>query len=84
MTEYQPGSSATLVTDKWTSHICNSGKDVIGRWSFVTIEGKKNWKVTVISAYHVCNNSLAHAGPSTCWKQQWRQLRKQGYKEPDP
>eukprot|EP00957_Ditylum_brightwellii_P200993 15321558-Ditylum_brightwellii.AAC.1 len=51
---------------------------------FVTIKGKKNWNVMVISAYRVCNNSLATTGPCTCWKQQWRQLRTRGYKEPDP
>eukprot|EP00957_Ditylum_brightwellii_P142991 10894954-Ditylum_brightwellii.AAC.1 len=38
----------------------------------------------VVSAYQVCENSLVTAGPSTCWKQQWRQHRKWGYKEPDP
>eukprot|EP00957_Ditylum_brightwellii_P030217 2287185-Ditylum_brightwellii.AAC.1 len=38
----------------------------------------------MISAYQVRSNSLATAGPSTCWKQQWRQHRKRGYKEPDP
>eukprot|EP00957_Ditylum_brightwellii_P009838 742216-Ditylum_brightwellii.AAC.1 len=61
MTEYHPGGSATLITDKWASNVCNSGKYVLGRWSFDTIKGL-----------------------STCWKQQWRQLRKWDYKEPDP
>eukprot|EP00957_Ditylum_brightwellii_P144647 11019215-Ditylum_brightwellii.AAC.1 len=84
MTEYQPGGSATLITDKWASNIYNSSKDKLGRWSYVTIKGKRNSRVTVVSAYQVCENSLATAGPSTCWKQQSRQHRKRGYKEPDP
>eukprot|EP00957_Ditylum_brightwellii_P117623 8971482-Ditylum_brightwellii.AAC.1 len=32
---FQPGGIATLVTGKWTSYVCNSGKDEAGRWSFV-------------------------------------------------
>eukprot|EP00957_Ditylum_brightwellii_P154822 11783137-Ditylum_brightwellii.AAC.1 len=29
--EFQPGGTATLVTDRWTSHVCNSGRDKAGR-----------------------------------------------------
>eukprot|EP00957_Ditylum_brightwellii_P045534 3452190-Ditylum_brightwellii.AAC.1 len=46
--------------------------------------GKQGRKVTIISAYWVCNNSLDQAGPTTCWKQQWRQLQKKGCGNPDP
>eukprot|EP00957_Ditylum_brightwellii_P096180 7327123-Ditylum_brightwellii.AAC.1 len=38
----------------------------------------------VISAYRVCENNLSQAGPSTCWKQQWRFFRKKGHLNPDP
>eukprot|EP00957_Ditylum_brightwellii_P198819 15154417-Ditylum_brightwellii.AAC.1 len=81
---YQSGGTATLVYDKWVSHVCDSGSDVLGRWSYVTLKGKKGRKVTTISAYHVCENSLDQAGPTTCWKQQWGQLKKKGYGRPDP
>eukprot|EP00957_Ditylum_brightwellii_P175679 13376602-Ditylum_brightwellii.AAC.1 len=74
--EYQPGGTATLVTDKWSSFVCDTGKDTLGRWSYTTFKGKHDQKVTVISAYRVCNNTLAQAGPQTCWKQQWCFLRK--------
>eukprot|EP00957_Ditylum_brightwellii_P043769 3319269-Ditylum_brightwellii.AAC.1 len=66
------------------SQVCDSGRDKLGRWSYITIKGKKNRKVTVISAYRVCDNSIATAGPTTCWKQQWHQLRKRGYQDPNP
>eukprot|EP00957_Ditylum_brightwellii_P023334 1761914-Ditylum_brightwellii.AAC.1 len=46
--------------------------------------GKKGRKVTTISAYHVCKNSLDQAGPTTYWKQQWRQQKRKGYSLPDP
>eukprot|EP00957_Ditylum_brightwellii_P056026 4246147-Ditylum_brightwellii.AAC.1 len=37
---FQPVGTATLVTDKWTSYICNSGKDKLGRLSYTTLKGK--------------------------------------------
>eukprot|EP00957_Ditylum_brightwellii_P071931 5467485-Ditylum_brightwellii.AAC.1 len=72
---YQPGGTVALICNKWVSHVCNSCSDALGRWSYVAIKGKKGRKVTTISAYHVCKNSLDQAGPTTCWKQQWRQLK---------
>eukprot|EP00957_Ditylum_brightwellii_P079538 6047680-Ditylum_brightwellii.AAC.1 len=70
-TDFQPGGTATLITDKWLSYVCNLGRDEAGRWSYIMLKGTKNRKVTVISAYRVCKNQLSQAGPSTCWKQQW-------------
>eukprot|EP00957_Ditylum_brightwellii_P190106 14472190-Ditylum_brightwellii.AAC.1 len=83
-TAYQPGGAAMLVYDKWVSHVCDSGSDVLGQWSYVTLKGGNGRKVTTISAYHVYENSLDQAGPATCWKQQWRQLKKKGYGCPAP
>eukprot|EP00957_Ditylum_brightwellii_P066715 5062549-Ditylum_brightwellii.AAC.1 len=62
----------------------NSGADQFGRWSFITLAGRHKRKVTVVTAYRVCKNSLAMAGENTCWMQQWRSPRKQGVVEPDP
>eukprot|EP00957_Ditylum_brightwellii_P169735 12919743-Ditylum_brightwellii.AAC.1 len=50
----------------------------------MTIQAKRNRKITIISAYRVYDNNLEIAGPKTCWKQQWRQLHKKGYRDPDP
>eukprot|EP00957_Ditylum_brightwellii_P170037 12942651-Ditylum_brightwellii.AAC.1 len=27
--------------DKWMSQVCKSGRDKLGRWSYITIKGKK-------------------------------------------
>eukprot|EP00957_Ditylum_brightwellii_P139506 10632453-Ditylum_brightwellii.AAC.1 len=48
------------------------------------VNGKNNRKVTIISAYRVYENTLKEAGLKTCWKQQWQQLCKCGYADPDP
>eukprot|EP00957_Ditylum_brightwellii_P025314 1915590-Ditylum_brightwellii.AAC.1 len=74
--DFQPGGTAPLVTNKWISYICNSGKDTLGRWSYITLKGKSGWRVTIVSAYYVCDNNVAQAGSQTCWKQQWRFLKK--------
>eukprot|EP00957_Ditylum_brightwellii_P182708 13916697-Ditylum_brightwellii.AAC.1 len=63
--EYQPGGTATFITDKWLSQVCDSGQDKLGRWSYVTVKGKKNQKVMIVSAYRVCDNCVAQAGPTT-------------------
>eukprot|EP00957_Ditylum_brightwellii_P201793 15327286-Ditylum_brightwellii.AAC.1 len=67
---------ATVVVDKWVSQVCDTGSDILGRWSYVTIKGRKKQKVTIIFAYRVCKNSLDQASSTTCWEQQWRQLKK--------
>eukprot|EP00957_Ditylum_brightwellii_P037689 2850336-Ditylum_brightwellii.AAC.1 len=72
-----------VVMDKWVSQVCNSGWDTLGWLSYVTIKGKKDRKVTIISAYRVFENNLDQAGPTTCWMQQWCQLKKQGYSNPN-
>eukprot|EP00957_Ditylum_brightwellii_P071738 5453253-Ditylum_brightwellii.AAC.1 len=56
----------------------------MGRRSWVTLQGKKKRLVTCITAYRVYKNTVANARPSTCWMQQWRQLKKQGVSKPDP
>eukprot|EP00957_Ditylum_brightwellii_P120291 9178722-Ditylum_brightwellii.AAC.2 len=50
----------------------------------MTIQAKRNRKITTVSAYRMWDNSLDMTGPKTCWKQQWRQLHKKGYGDPDP
>eukprot|EP00957_Ditylum_brightwellii_P128378 9791176-Ditylum_brightwellii.AAC.1 len=48
------------------------------------MQGRTSLVDGIILAYRVCGNTLDQAGPQTCWKQQWRCLRKKGYTNPDP
>jgi hypothetical protein len=43
-TEYQSSGTALCVTGKYVSKVCYSGFDHMGRWSWVTINGKKRGK----------------------------------------
>eukprot|EP00957_Ditylum_brightwellii_P174001 13247735-Ditylum_brightwellii.AAC.1 len=83
-TKYQPGRTATLVTSSASHQVCDSGDDKYGCWLYVTLKGKNKHKVTVITAYKVCKNTLATAGENTYWMQQWCALHKKGIATPDP
>eukprot|EP00957_Ditylum_brightwellii_P142644 10868338-Ditylum_brightwellii.AAC.1 len=76
MADFQPGGTFTIATNKWAGHVVNVKKDELGCWSSVTLIGKKERLITFVTAYRVCDNTLANAEPSTCWMQQWRHLKK--------
>jgi hypothetical protein len=71
---YQPGGTATIVVDCWTSCVLNSGMDPygLGRWSYVILRGKSDTNICIITAYRVCNDR--YTGPKTAYQQQKRQL----------
>ena len=71
---YQPGGTATLIVDRWTSRVIGSGMDPhgLGRWSFVMLRGKQDINICIISAYRVCDDK--YTGSKTAYQQQKRQL----------
>ena len=54
----------------------------MGRWSYVTLQGKSNRRVMFITAYRVCEQH--DPGPETAYFQQWTYLRSQGIIDPKP
>ena len=50
---YLPGGTLTIATNKWSSRVCGSGKDELGRWSWVTLQGKGGTKIYMITGYKV-------------------------------
>jgi hypothetical protein len=61
----QYGGTCTVVTDKWTGRIESSGSDPqgLGRWSYVRLNGKNGRRVTIITVYQVCKQSVTTAAP---------------------
>jgi hypothetical protein len=58
---YLPGGTCTTVVDKWATRVLENGADaLLGRFSWVTMAGKQNKKVTFVSVVSVKN------GPSEC------------------
>eukprot|EP00957_Ditylum_brightwellii_P161699 12311064-Ditylum_brightwellii.AAC.1 len=66
---YQSRGTALGLTRKYVSKVCDSGSDQMGCWSWITIKGKKGWKIALLSAYRVFENALSQAEPQTCWLQ---------------
>jgi hypothetical protein len=76
LSSYQPGGTATIVCDNWTSRVIGKGEDPhgLGRWSYVVLRGKGTTKVVIITAYNVGQRSHLEGGERTAYKQQIRLL----------
>jgi hypothetical protein len=53
----QPGGTATIVCHNWASRVIGKGENPLGlgRWSYITLCGKRDRKVTFIMAYNAAN-----------------------------
>jgi hypothetical protein len=62
--------------DRWTSRLHSKGEDPfgLGRWSYITLRGKLESLLTIISAYQVSQKSAGAAGPKTAYMQQFKTL----------
>jgi hypothetical protein len=76
---FQPGGILTAVVDRWTSRVHSKHQDPyrLGRWSFVTLRGKQDTLITVISAYRVSQKSSSSLGVKTAYMQLYRALQAQ-------
>jgi hypothetical protein len=74
---YQPGGTLTAIVDKWTSRVISKGQDPygLGRWSYVTLQGKQSSKVTIITAYRVSQKTPSSSGPKSAYMQQYRAIQ---------
>ena len=76
-TMYKPGGIVTITTTETFPRITTSGEDneSTGRWSYITIGGNKDHRVTIINAYRPCKQS-PDIGISTTTTQQGDILEK--------
>jgi hypothetical protein len=72
LSNYQPGGTLTAVCKNWVSRVISKGEDPLGlgQWSYITLRGKADTKVTVVTAY----NATPSPGESTYYHQQLRVL----------
>ncbi len=70
LSQYQPGGTATIVCNDWVSRVFDIGEDhlALGWWSFVTLQGKGQKKITIVMAY---NASLILGDTTNFHQQQW-------------
>ena len=77
---YKPGGTLTVADGNWTSRI---SKDVdsfkLGRWSIITIKGRNNTLLSIITAYRCCHGvKIDNVGPISALTQQETLLKKRG------
>ena len=78
------GGTMIHTIKRWASMDLQRDSDIHGRWIKVAINENNNQRLTVISAYRVCSNSLDTAGENTIWLQEYTSLLEQGNSNPNP
>ena len=81
---WKPGGTLLGVLGKWSGRVLGQGKDPLGRWSWVDLNGKRGRKIKVILAYRVSQSSTRKIGEMTACRQQYRSYIGQGIKDPKP
>ena len=80
---FKPGGTITTVTGAWSGRIIKKGQDTFGRWSYISLRGKSNKKLTIITMYRVCAQKGAN-GTNTAYLQQQRELERAFNRPVDP
>jgi hypothetical protein len=79
---YQPGGTATLITNKWTGRATQPINDTsgMGRWSGYKLQTNTNTYLNVITVYR----PTISKGLSTCYQQHISIMKRQGQHNPNP
>ena len=80
-TNYKPGGTLTAAFDQATSRFRGKHVDPMGRWSSISLTGKKGRIIHFVTVYQVVANSSS--GPYTAYQQQASSLRVAG-RDPNP
>jgi len=74
----QPGGTANIITNNWTSRVIEVGTDPfgLGRWSYAVLRGAASQKIMIITAFRLCPQSTKTTGATTATAQQFRRLSK--------
>ena len=77
-TAYQPGGTATIVTDQYTGRVSAMGRDdELGRWSYSILLGTHGRTIVLVTVYQVCHNQDTQPGSRTAHAQQASLLLRQ-------
>ena len=72
--DFVQGGAYLIVTGKCARRVMDYGSDYLGRWVWVTLRGRCNQKLTVVSMYRP-NPGSKSSGPTTVWSQQRSRLQ---------
>lgn len=84
LSTYQPGGMSLVLQNNLTGAIDSTNSDArgLGRWTYCILNGRKNHKLVIITAYRLSHDSIP--GDDTIYAQQYRLLRKQHIDHPKP
>ena len=74
----KPGGTETISVNNLSSSIIAKSEEPagMGRWSTLTVLGKNNKRITIITMYRPRNVKIENAGITTLIKQQWLIMQK--------
>ena len=81
---YLPGGVAMMARGKIEGRITRRVPDSLGRFTYMSLKGKNNTGVLVVTVYRVCQKKGTKTGPNTAYIQQHVAMREAGIKDPDP
>ena len=81
---YLPGGSMLIATGTQAGRISSQGSDDWGRYAWMTLEGKRDEGILVISAYRVSQTKGTRSGPTTAYSQQINHMIQEGDLTLDP
>ena len=81
---YLPGGVAMMARGKIEGCITGRVPDNMGRYTYMSLKGKNNTGVLVVTVYRVCQKKGTKTGPDTAYMQQHVSTREAGIKDPDP
>ena len=83
---FQSGRNLTLVTGPLVAHAADSTEDPrgLGRWSSVTLEGKRDSRVTIITAYRTCPGSIKTSPIGSVFAREYTYLKENGHASLNP
>ena len=77
------GGIMTIIRGNWSSRICKSGEDKLGRWTYIMMQGKKGKMIKIYTVYRVCDQRHQQ-GNCTIYLQQKNDLMNAGRGNEDP
>jgi exonuclease III len=77
-TEKKMGGTMSILAGRWAGRKDSIGQDSKGRWSSITLTGKQNRNITLITAYHVCQQKGGEGG--TVFHQQQLDFEEEGHR----
>ena len=83
---YKPGGTGTFINGEISGKIVERGEDAtnMGRWNYVTIQGKNDRRVNIITGYRCGPHRIKNMGSTTAFFQQYTIMRENGDYNPSP